>query len=147
LVGVLYTLGSVVALAIEVAAPHALTTSHTLRWWIAAGAVLGAIIGYVRTAFAFAGKGRRVCLSAATKYLLRFVLLFLLLVVVPLLVLNPQVAERHQFLRAWREFLINWMLLTNVIECIGGALAAFSLVGGIVLCSPKVANPRGGIYK
>lgn len=147
LVGVLYTLGSVAALAIEVAAPHTLTTSHTLRVWIAAGAILGAIMGYLRTAFAFARKGRDVCLSAATKYAVSFVLSFLLLIVVPLLVLNPQVAERHQSLRAVREFLINWMLLTNFVEFLGGAAAAFFLIGAIVLCSPHVANPRGGIYK
>src|SRR5258708_2477442 len=98
LVGVVYTFGSVAALSIEVIAPDLLTTSRTLEWWMSAGAIIGGIIGYVRTAFAFAGRGRPACLAAGKKYLIRFVLLLVLLII-PLLVLEPRVAEKGQFLR------------------------------------------------
>ncbi len=147
LVGVGYTIISGVALAVEALVPHALTTSKILQAWIIVGAGIGGLYGYFQTAFAWAGKGRPQCLAAGKRYLLYCLTSYVLLVIPPLVILNPRMAEKYRLVRWLREFLLNSMPLPNFIEWLDAASAAFFLVGAIVLCSPDLANPRRGLYK
>ncbi len=147
LVSVGYTLLCGVALVIEVLAPRALSTSNTMQAWILAGAIVGALCGYFRTAFAWAGKGRPQCLAAGKRYLVLCGVSYLVLVVAPMVILKPSMAEKYRWVRAFREFLLNSTPLANCVEFFGAALAAFFLVGSIVQCSPNLANPRRGVYE
>lgn len=146
-VGVAYSLGSLAALSLEVFLVHRLSASAILVIWIGAGATIGAITGFFRTAFKFAGRGRDRCLRVATRYLVLSVVLYFVLLVVPLTTLNVSVAERYDTVRKVRELLLISTPFLNSFLGFGAAITAFFFVGAIVLFSPGVANPKKPVHR
>lgn len=147
LVGVALTLFSIAAIAVEVFVPHQLTTSHKLLAWMAIGAILGAMWGYLHASFALLGQGRAACITASKKAFWIGLLVYVVLVIGPLLVVSPEFAERYAPVRQLREILLSPVLVLNVIEFIAAGFAAFCLARALVALSPRIADPKARIYK
>ncbi len=71
-VGAIYTFLDLVALLGIVLLPFSITTSNTLRGFIAGFGILGGVLGYFLTATAWAGKGRSKCLHMRNVFLAVF---------------------------------------------------------------------------
>lgn len=147
LIGVPLTLGSVAVTAIEVLVPHAITTSHTLFAWQLVGAIMGAVLGYLRTSFALLGKGRPACLAASARFVFVGIAVYVLFVLGPLVVAAPSFAERYLWARRIREVLLAPVLLLNALEFFGVAVAAFCLTSSIVALSSRLADPNARLYQ
>jgi hypothetical protein len=141
-VGTWHTVLTIVALAAHTTFFEEITKSDILRVFILGGAAFGGPIGYFRTAFVWAGKGRPKCVRRGLLYFVLWVLFFSLLVVLPIEILKPAVVHKLPCLEPVREWLVTFMTTTNFLIAFGCFLASFFFVGAITLCSAKLANPR-----
>lgn len=138
-VDAIYTIVDVVALLGIIFLPFNITTSDTLRGFIAGFGILGGVLGYFLTVTAWAGRGKTKSLQRRNTYLFIFwfpVILFL----GTLVALRPDVAIKYPSVRPIREFLLTAMPLANFMIGIGAGVASFFLVGAITLSSPKLAQ-------
>jgi hypothetical protein len=141
-VGTWHTIVTLVALVAHSAFFEEITKSEVLRVFIIGGAALGGPIGYFRTGFVWAGKGRPKCVRRGILYFALWVTFFVVLVVLPIEILKPSVVERIPSLEPIREWMLTFMTTTNYLIGFGSFLSSFFLVGAITLCSAKLANPR-----
>lgn len=140
-VDTLYTIIDVLALLGIIFLPFSITSSDTLRGFIAAFAILGGVMGYFLTVRGWAGKGVAKCTHQRNIYLL---LLWLPLVVFlgTLTALRADVAIKYPVVRPIREFLLTAMLITNFIVGISASFTSFFLVGAITLNSSTLAQSQ-----
>jgi len=123
-------------------APWPITTSETLRIWLASGAIIGGILSYVLTTNLWAGKSREARRSAAKKYLGLCVVSYVVLVIIPIVLLRPLLAMKYHLVRELRNFLLEAMPLPNLIVSLGSLLACYFLIGAILVSSKQLANPH-----
>lgn len=137
----LYTVVDVLALHGVVLLPLSVTTSNTLRGFIAGFAILGGVLGYFLTATAWVGRGGARCLRRRNLYLSIF-WIPLVVFVGTLVLLRPEMAIAFPLVRRVREFLLNTWLLPNVTAGCGAGFGLYFLVAAITLSSPKLARLR-----
>lgn len=101
-----------------------ITKSEVLRVFIVGGAAFGGPIGYFRTAFVWAGKGRPKCVRRGLLYFVLWVVSFILLVVLPIEILKPVAAEKLPSLEVTREWMLSFMTTTNLLIAFGCFLAS-----------------------
>jgi len=101
-----------------------ITKSEVLRVFIVGGAAFGGPIGYFRTAFVWADKGRPKCVRRGLLYFVLWVVSFILLVVLPIEILKPVVAEKLPSLEVIREWMLSFMTTTNLLIAFGCFLAS-----------------------
>lgn len=141
LVDTIYTIVNVGALLGIIFLPFQVTSSNTLRGFIALFAIIGGVLGYYLTATAWAGKSSAKCLHRRNVY---SVILWLPLAIflVTLEILNPEMAINFPLIQPIQAFLSATRLLANVIIGLGAGFTSYLLVGLITLSSPKLPKSK-----
>jgi hypothetical protein len=121
-----------VALSGFVFLPVTLTTSKTLRGYIAAFGILGALVGYTVSRSAFIRMAKTECFRRRNRNLLLLWIPFLVFVGT-LVILRPTLAERHDMLQRIREILLISTPLPNFVIGVSSAFITYWLVGSLYL--------------
>jgi len=137
LVGAIYTFLNVASLLGIMFFPFKITTSYTLRGFIAGFSIIGGMLGYFLTASSWAGKERARCLHRRNIYLAIF-WFPLLIFIGTLVIFRPEVAIKYPLVRTIREILLTAMPLPNFIVGFGAGFALYFLIGAITLSSPEL---------
>jgi hypothetical protein len=122
--------------------PWDFTSSPTLRGYIVVGAMLGAALSFFLTPNAWMGVAKAKRVRRRNWYLAAALLIYLLLVLGPLIVSQPQLAARFRIAHDIRDLLIDLMKLFEFSILFGSFLTAYFAGGAIILSSDALARPH-----
>jgi hypothetical protein len=144
-VGLLFTIIDGSATVFAGLIPIWITSSNTLQWVMRSSAIGGAIVGYFLTAIRWKGVAWERRSKASQRHLILSAAVCVVLVVLPLIILNPQVARDYEWVEDIRGFLISTRLLPNLIVGAGMLGTTFCLISAFTLVSPnmKRGQPLG----
>ncbi|MCI0742588.1 MAG: hypothetical protein L0Y72_26445 [Gemmataceae bacterium] len=136
-VGVVYSAVDVLVSGAGATALAYFVESPTLRWFVVIGAIVGAIIGYFRTALYWKDVAREKRRKRSTFY---FILSFFLLLVFigTLALIGTGLAQTFEVVASIRELIIAEAAVLNglfLVECL---VLLFCLVTAITLLSPNL---------
>lgn len=138
--------GSIVNGAVITAATWLLptvTTSPTFQTYIRIFVLVGGVLGFFFTLTGSGGKGRETCLKRRKRFLWAIlapsaIALFMILLT------EGALAQHVGALVSWRDFFLDLPVLANLTVGIGAGLAAYLLIGAMVLSWPNVWDVRLG---
>jgi hypothetical protein len=143
-----YTLLHVVTLLGIVFVPWSFTGSRTLQGYIAGGAILGGVLSFFFTSNAWIGVGKDRRIRRRNWYLIGALASYVLAIIGPIVISQPQLAARFGAVRDLRSLLIDSIKSLEFLMFFGGILTSYFAIGAICLNSPSLARPRpGGVVR
>jgi uncharacterized membrane protein len=124
--------------------PWDFTSSPTLRSYIAIGAMLGAVLSFFLTSNAWMGVAKAKRQRGRNWYLAAALFSYLIMVLGPLVVSQPNLAVRYRIVHDVRDLLIDMMSLFEFSILFGSLLTGYFAIGAICLSSPILARQRAG---
>lgn len=117
--------------------PQLAVRSKTLIYIVTFAVVASVVLAYIVTVSAYAGRGRDTALSGRRRYLW-MAPVGMAIVVLTLVVLNPNFVVTFPRVAPLRELLLNVSILPNSIIAASVFAAAFGLTAAVTLSSPTL---------